>query len=33
MTDIPPPSSKLLIVELTVLGATMLTVAYLVATL
>ena len=34
MTDIPPPPpSKLLIIELAVLGATVTAVAYLVATL
>jgi hypothetical protein len=33
MSDIPPPPSTLLIIELTVLGATMAAVAYLVATL
>jgi hypothetical protein len=33
MSDIPPPPSALLIIELAVLGATMAAVAYLIATL
>jgi hypothetical protein len=33
MSDIPPPPSKLLIIELAILGATMAAVAYMVATL